>query len=60
MVAAAAPPVAEPSSAAPAADPWCAQVAQSALTDAASQGFDEATQRRRAEASYNQCVRYGH
>ena len=60
VVAAAAPPVAEPPPVAPAPDSWCSRVAESTRADAASQGFDAATQRHRAEVSYNQCVRYGH
>jgi len=60
VVAAAAPPVAEPPPVAPAPDSWCSRIAKSASDDAASNGFDAATQRHRAEVSYNQCVRYGH
>jgi len=37
-------------------DSWCQQVAKSAVDDAAGNGFDAATQRRRAEASYRQCI----
>ena len=59
MVAAAAPEPSAPETP-PGVDPWCLKIAQSATAEAASQGFDAATQRRRAETSYNQCVRYGH
>jgi hypothetical protein len=59
MVAAAAPE-SSPAETAPGVDPWCLKVAQSATAEAASQGFDAATQRRRGETSYNQCLRYGH
>ena len=37
-------------------DSWCQQMAKADSVDAASNGFDAATQRRRAEASYRQCV----
>jgi hypothetical protein len=57
---AAAPSIVEPPPAAPAADPWCSRIAQSASADAASQGFDAATQRHRAEVTYNQCVGFAH
>jgi len=49
------------SAAAPAAaDSWCQEVAQSTVADASNLGFDAATQHRRAETAYNQCVRYEH
>jgi len=48
------------SSPAPAANSWCQDVAKTAASDAASQGFDEPTQRHRAATAYEQCVRYGH
>ena len=35
---------------------WCQQVAKSAADDAAGNGFDAATQRRRAETTYRQCL----
>jgi len=41
-------------------DSFCQAAAQSAARDAASQGFDAATQRNRGVATYNQCVQYGH
>ena len=37
-------------------DSWCQQVAKSAADEAAGNGFDAATQRRRAESTYRQCV----
>jgi hypothetical protein len=52
------PAAAEPVAAQPAApDDWCKQVAESERKDAATQGFDEATQRHRAEVTYKQCAR---
>jgi hypothetical protein len=60
VAAAAAPSIVEPPSAAPAPDSWCSRIAQSESADAASQGFDTATQRHRAEVAYDQCVRFGH
>ena len=35
---------------------WCRQAAKSAMSDAASDGFDAATQQHRAEATYRQCL----
>jgi hypothetical protein len=37
-------------------DPWCDEVAKAAHAEAASQGFDAATQKNRAQASYQQCA----
>ena len=37
-------------------DSWCQQVAKSAADVAAGNGFDAATQRRRAESTYRQCI----
>ena len=37
-------------------DTWCQQIAKSAADEAAGNGFDSRTQRRRAEAAYRQCV----
>jgi hypothetical protein len=42
---------------APVADTWCIDVAKSAQLEAAQQGFDGATQRRRAMTTFNQCSR---
>jgi len=47
------PPVA---AAQPRSDTWCQQIAKSASIEAADNGFDSATQRRRAESTYRQCV----
>ena len=46
------PPVAQESKSAI----WCRQAAKSAMSDAASDGFDAATQQHRAEATYRQCL----
>jgi len=35
---------------------WCQQIAKSARDEAAGNGFDSRTQRRRAESAYRQCV----
>lgn len=48
------PPAAAP--ALPTAD-WCRQAAAAAKSEAAEQGFDTATQARRAETIYTQCLR---
>ena len=37
-------------------DTWCQQIAKSAHDEAAGNGFDSRTQRRRAESVYRQCV----
>lgn len=34
---------------------WCEEVANATKADAAQDGFDDATQHRRAQAAYNQC-----
>lgn len=39
-------------------DSWCQQAAKSARDEAAGDGFDSATQQRRAESTYRQCVGY--
>jgi hypothetical protein len=49
---------APPPAVAPAPDPnWCTDAAAAAKREAASQGFDAATQSRRADAIYAQCLR---
>ena len=60
VAAAAAPSIVEPPSAAPAPAPdsWCSRIAKSESDEAASQGYDAATQRHRAEVAYEQCVRF--
>ena len=40
------------------ADNWCTEIAQSARSEAAGQGFDARTQQLRANSAYNQCTRY--
>lgn len=42
---------------APVADTWCIDVAKSAQIEAARQGFDGATQQRRARTVFMQCSR---
>ncbi|MGA7676327.1 MAG: hypothetical protein WCA78_14935 [Rhizomicrobium sp.] len=37
-------------------DDWCRQIAKAASEEAAGEGFDLATQQRRAETAYQQCV----
>ncbi len=46
------PPVAQESKGAI----WCRQAAKADMEDAAANGFDAATQQRRAEMSYRQCL----
>jgi hypothetical protein len=41
---------------APAPSGWCDQIAKSAQTEAAEQGFDAATQQHRAQVVYAQCA----
>jgi ABC-type uncharacterized transport system auxiliary subunit len=41
-----------------ASDDFCQRMAKGESNDAASEGFDAATQRRRAESSYRQCIGY--
>ena len=41
---------------APQTDVWCQQVAQDALTRAARNGFDSATQQSMVKSSYSQCA----
>lgn len=48
-------PTAMASAASDTADSWCVRVAKSAQAEAADQGFDAATQQRRALASFKQC-----
>jgi hypothetical protein len=60
VAAAAAPSIVEPPSAAATPDSWCSRIAKSESADAASQGYDAATQRHRAEVAYDQCVRFRH
>ena len=37
-------------------DDWCRQVSKAASEEAAGEGFDPATQQRRAESTYRQCI----
>jgi hypothetical protein len=41
-----------------ASDDWCREVAKAALESSAENDFDAATQQHRAQASYEQCVKY--
>jgi hypothetical protein len=47
----------QPSETAEAADAWCAQVAKAEQLESAEQGFDKATQEKRAITAYKQCNR---
>jgi hypothetical protein len=49
-------PTPAPADQAAKSDSWCQQIAKSARDDAAGNGFDSATQRRRAETTYRQCL----
>ena len=49
-------PVSVPTDPATKPDTWCQQIAETARADAANDGFDAATQQRRAETMYRQCV----
>jgi hypothetical protein len=40
----------------PAQDAWCSQIAKSVADEAALEGFDRATQLRRAQIALDQCV----
>lgn len=41
------------------ADDWCREIAKAARENAAGNGFDAATQQRRAQAVYQQCLHFG-
>jgi hypothetical protein len=40
------------------AEQWCLKLADAARKEAAADGFDEATQKRRADLAYQQCMKY--
>ncbi|MDR3527287.1 MAG: hypothetical protein P4L57_08390 [Rhizomicrobium sp.] len=50
------PTTTAPPAAMPQSDPWCEAAGKAAAQESREQGFDEATQRRQAEAARLQCL----